>query len=364
MRIAQVLTASTGGIGRHVASLVPRLRAAGHEVIVYGPPGTALAAAGVHPAPLRRLASDPADVVHAHGYKAGGLAATAGLARPAPLVVTWHNALLSPAGPRGTAAILLQRGVARAADLTLGASHDLVVAALRLGAPRARLGAVAAPALPPPARDRATVRAALGVAPDQALVLTVGRLAPQKNLGLLLDVAAALAGRPDVVFAVAGEGPERVAVAARIATDQLPVRLLGARDDVADLLAAADLALLTSAWEARALAAQEALIAGLPLVATRVGGLAELVGDAAVLVAPEDAAEVARQVARLVDDPAARAALREAGRARARIWPDEDAVAADVLAAYAEAADTAAAGRMRLRRLRAIRLEVRGTSRS
>jgi len=341
VRIAQVITASTGGIGRHVSSLVPRLRAAGHEVRVYGP----------GPGPLARLAGEAADVVHAHGYQAGGAAAAAGVVRPVPLVVTWHNAVLL-AGPRGAAARTLQRGVARAAEVTLGASSDLVEEARRQGARHARLGVVAAPSLPPPTSSRAAVRACLGVAPSDTLVLTVGRLAPQKNLGLLLDVATRLAGHPGLTFVVAGEGPERPALAARITAERLPVRLLGARADIADLLHAADLALLTSTWEARALAAQEALLAGLPLVSTRVGGIGELVGEAAVLVPLGDAAGLAQAAADLARDPDQRQRLQEAGWSRARGWPDEDAVAADLLAAYAEAMAVAAAGRLRFWRLR------------
>ena len=154
--------------------------------------------------------------------------------------------------------------------------------------------------------SRAAARTALGVGPEQVLVLTVARLAPQKNLGLVLDVAAALADRDDLRFAVAGDGPERAALAGRIAAQQLPVTLLGHRDDLGSLLAAADLALLTSTWEARALVAQEALLAGLPLVSTAVGGVPDLVGDAAVLFAPGDSAAAAKAVA---------AARRRPGRA-------------------------------------------------
>lgn len=348
MRIAQVLTASTGGIGRHAAGLVLRLRAAGHEVEVYAPEG-AVAGSALHP--LARLVGATPDLVHAHGYKAGGLAATVGVIRPIPLLVTWHNAVLAT-GPAGTAARGLQRGVARSADLTLGASSDLVTEARRLGARHARLGTVAAPKLPPPTRGRTDVRASLGMGPADTLVVTVGRLAPQKNLGLLLDVAARLVGVPGLMFALAGEGPERPALAARIAADRLPMRLLGAREDVADLLHAADLALLTSSWEARALAAQEALVTGLPLISTRVGGIEELVGEAAVLVPPGDADAMARAVLGLIRDPDRREELRRLGQARARSWPDEDAVAADVLDAYGQTRAITAAGALRTRRLR------------
>ena len=75
-------------------------------------------------------------------------------------------------------------------------------------------------------------------------------------------------------------GRARSSLQRRIA-EHLQVRLLGHSDDIGSLLAAADLALLTSTWEARALVAQEALLAGVPLVSTRVGGIEELVGSAA-----------------------------------------------------------------------------------
>ena len=108
--------------------------------------------------PLRELAVARADVLHAHGYQAGGWARAVAAVRRTPLVVTWHNAILG-SGPGPAAARLLQRAVARGADLTLGASADLVVTAQRLGARAARLGPVAAPALAPAATTREAQRA-------------------------------------------------------------------------------------------------------------------------------------------------------------------------------------------------------------
>ncbi|GAA3603351.1 glycosyltransferase family 4 protein [Microlunatus ginsengisoli] len=336
LKIALVLTASTGGIGRHVASLTPRFAAAGHRVRVYAPETTArahgFAGADVRPpAELRRLSG--ADVLHAHGYKAGGLAVPVRLLRRTPLVVSWHNAVLG-LDRQAAAARLLQRFVARGADLTLGASSDLVQQARWCGARNARLGPVAAPALAAPTGDRDAVRAALGFGPDRLLVLTVSRLAPQKNLGMLLDVAAEVRADVRLGFVVVGDGPERNALQDRIDAERLPVALVGSRNDVPDLLAAADVALLTSTWEARALVAQEALLAGVPLIATKVGGVPELVGDGAVLVRSGDAPAAARALRHLAELPFLRAELAARGRAEAAAWPDEDAVAADVLAAY------------------------------
>jgi len=356
LRVALVLGSSTGGIGAHVRSLARGLVRRGLVVTVCGPAATdaqfGFAAAGVafraveiraNPRPgdvravraLRAALRDTgADLVHAHGLRAGFVAALGRGGRP--LVVTWHNAVLSR-GLRAVAHRLLERAVARAADVTLCASADLRARAAALGARDARLGEVAAPALPPPRRGRAAVRAELGAGPDTPVVLSVGRLHPQKRHDVLVDAAARWRGRdPAPVVVIAGSGPGYLALAARISAARAPVTLLGHRADVADLLAAADLAVVTSDWEARQLFAQEALRAGVPLVATAVGGLPDLVGDAAVLVPPGDRDAVDAAITRLLDDPDLRAAYAGRGRERARQWPTEEQTVAAVAGVYAE----------------------------
>ncbi|HET6296739.1 MAG TPA: glycosyltransferase family 4 protein [Kribbella sp.] len=334
MRIGLLLAESRGGIGQHVASVVPRFLEAGHEVVVCAPPGTADhfdfgEAKVVGQAPGLR----GSDVVHAHGYRAG-MAALRDRSHLRPLVVTWHNAVLAP-GPRGLVMRLGQRLVARGADLTLGASSDLVELARSLGARQARLAPVAAPAIPAIRTPSAAVREELGIG-DAPLVLTVGRLAPQKDYPTLLSVAAEVSkDSPDVVFVVVGDGPLRDNLQARIDAEKLPVRLLGHRNDVADLLGAADVFLLTSHWEARALVLQEALQAGVPVVATAVGGVPELVGDSAVLTFPGDARGLADGVRKILAEPATAAAMRTEGLEVASGWPDEDEVAKNLLDIYA-----------------------------
>lgn len=330
MRIGLLLAESRGGIGQHVASLVPRYLEAGHEVVVCAPPGTAEHFDfGDATVVAQAVGLRGCDVIHAHGYRAG-TTALRDRARLRPLVVTWHNAVLTT-GPRGLVMRLGQRLVARGADLTLGASSDLVELAKSLGARNAQLAPVAAPALPEARTSAVSVREALGLG-DEPLVLAVGRLAPQKDYPTLLSVAAQL---PDVVFAVVGDGPLRDNLQARIDAEGLPVRLLGHRSDVADLLGAADVFLLTSHWEARALVLQEAVKAGVPVVATAVGGVPELVGDSAVLAAPGDAEGLAAGVREVFSDPAKAAAMRTAGWELAAGWPDEDEVAKNLLDIYA-----------------------------
>jgi len=392
LRVALVLATSTGGVGHHVRSLAEGLVQRGVQVCVIGPAateelfaftGTGAAfepvdiAAGPRPAAdaaavrrLRRLfaalrtgesllagaeITGPSRVgeipsrlvVHAHGLRAGLLAGLA-LGRRAPgrtpLVVTWHNAVLG-GGPKRALLAWMERAVARRADVTLGASSDLVDRARALGAVDARLGPVAAPPLAVPTRTRDEARAALGAelglglgpGSGRPLVLAVGRLAPQKGYGVLLDAARGWTElAPPPLALVAGDGPLGPDLQSRIDAESLPVRLLGHRSDVPDLLQACDLVVLPSVWEARALVAQEALRAGRPLVATAVGGIPELVGDAAVLVGPGDADALRDAVARLAADPAERARLAALGLEQAASWPDEADTIAQALAVYQE----------------------------
>ena len=361
--VALVLGSSTGGVGKHVASLVRGLVGAGCRVLVCGPAATdelfGFSAAGADfaaveipagPGPqdsgavraLRRvLAGRDIDVVHAHGLRA---AFVASLARPAaPLVVTWHNAVLGK-GLRAQASALVERVVARAAALTLGASEDLVARAASLGARNARLGAVATPGAMVAKRSRAAVRAEFRLTPDTPLIVSVGRLHPQKRYDLLIDAA----GRwrdltPAPVTVVAGSGPSYMLLAQRASEKRARLYLLGHRNDVADLLAGADLAVVTSDWEARQLFAQEALRAGVPLIATAVGGLPGLVGDAAVLVPPGDVAALEAAVRDLLADPVRRADYAARGPRRAADWPSEQDTVDDVRAAYAAVTSTARA---------------------
>ncbi|MET7751612.1 glycosyltransferase family 4 protein, partial [Micromonospora sp. NPDC005367] len=208
-----------------------------------------------------------------------------------------------------------------------------------LGAADARLAPVAAPTLPAPRRRPAAVRAEFGVHAEQPLILSVGRLHPQKRYDVLIDAAARWRTRdPAPVVVIAGSGPAYLALAARISAARAPVTLLGHRTDVADLLAGADLAVVTSDWEARQLFAQEALRAGVPLVATAVGGLPDLVGDAAVLVPPGEVDAVDAAVRELLDDADRRAALGRRGAERAATWPTEADTVATLAALYAELA--------------------------
>ncbi|MET9418672.1 glycosyltransferase family 4 protein [Streptomyces klenkii] len=354
LHVVQVLGSGGAGSGAHVRSLAAGLVARGVRVTVCAPQPTGEAygftAAGAAFAPLWsradalavagiRAAGTGADVVHAHGLRSAVLAALALRGRSTPLVVTWHTT--RPAeGARGRFVRLMERRAARAAAVVLGVTSELVDRARSRGARDARLAPAAVPAPRPPADDddepKDKTRAELG-AVARPLLVTAGRLEPGQGHGPLLDAARAWRELdPEPLLLVAGEGSERPLLQRRIEDECLPVRLIGRRDDVPALLATADVAILPSRWEARSLLAQEALHAGVPLVATAVGGVPDLVGSAAVLVPYGDPAALAGAVTCLLADPARRAELTAAGRAQAATWPTEDDTVAHVLSVYDE----------------------------
>ncbi|MEU2874478.1 glycosyltransferase family 4 protein [Streptomyces olivoreticuli] len=358
LHAVQVLGGGGSGSGPHVRSLAAGLVARGLRVTVCAPRRTgegygftgAGGVGGASFAPLRtgpdalavagiRAASTGADVVHAHGLRSGVLAALALRGRRTPLVVTWHTRARA-AGARAQFVRLMERQAARAAAVVLGVTSELVDRARLRGARDARLAPVGVPAPRPapeddePARHKA--RAELG-AVARPLLVTVGRLEADQGHGPLLDAARAWRELdPEPLLIMAGEGRERPLLQRRIETEGLPVRLVGHRDDVPDLLATADVAILSSRWEARSVLAQEALHAGVPLVATAVGGVPDLVGEAAELVPYGDAAALAAAVSRLLADPVRRAELSAAGREQAATWPSEDDTVAHVLSVYDE----------------------------
>ena len=373
MKLALVLGTSTGGTARHVRMLAAGCAARGVRVEVFGPaqtdrdfafggaaPGVGFTAVEIADRPrlpgdlraiarLRRLfrAWRP-DVVHPHGLRAGALGAIAVAfgrtaagnkqGRPA-LVVTVHNA--PPAGGvTGAIYRVLELIVARNADSVLCVSADLEDRMRAAGA--RRVGRAVVPAGPVSltgdvsAETRAALRAEFGANPGQAIVLAVGRLAAQKGFGLLLDAAARWGDiRPAPLLVIVGQGPLAPELQARAASLGLTIRFAGQRPDMPALLSAADVFVLPSLWEGQSLILQEALRAGVPVVATRVGGNPELTGeDAAILVPPGDAQRLADAVRAVLGDPALAARLREAAAARARALPDEDAAVAAALAEY------------------------------
>ena len=292
-------------------------------------------------------------IVHAHGLRAGAVTALAlgGVIRPdrrrrrTVLIVSLHNAPPAGGGLAGAIYGLLERIVARrrrpgAVRVRETSPRGCAAAA------RGRLGLAVVPAPAIAGVSAETARAArAGLAADgRPVVLAVGRLAAQKGFGTLLDAAGRLRGcDPQPLVVIAGAGPLHTELARRIDTERLPLRLLGQRDDVPALLAAADVFVLPSMWEGQPLILQEALRAGVPIVATRTGGIPDLTGeDAALLVPPGDPERLAAALVRVLAEPGLAARLSAAAAERARSLPDEEAAVDAVLADYGRAMGAAA----------------------
>jgi len=390
LRIAYVLGTTAGGTGPHVAMLAQGCAARGMAVRVFGPaeiapryflgpwdpggldptprdpsmrdrgvegagmegsgdglaraPGFAVVAIGDRPRPgrdlaavlrLRRLLRAWApDVVHAHGLRAGAFAALA--AGPGALVVTVHNAPPA-AAPARVVHAALERLTARRADAVTWVSGDLGARMRRAGARDAGRAVVAAPAFPVPSADQvATARASLGDGGRPA-VFAAGRLTAQKGFDVLIDAAARWQSRrPAPVLAIAGEGPLAGDLGARAGAMGVSVRFLGRRADIPALMAAADVVVVPSRWEGQPLVVQEALRAGRPVVASRVGGIPGLTGeDGALLVPPGDATALASAVLTVLDDRAAAARLEIAATERARALPGVSDAVDSAVALYA-----------------------------
>ena len=172
----------------------------------------------------------------------------------------------------------------------------------------------------PPDTDTARLREMLGVDAGAPVVLFVGRLVEHKDVPTLLRAAARLRDR-GVCVLLAGDGPLAPALQADI--DRLDlrgrVRLLGQRDDTAALMRLSDMVVLPSVSEGLSNVIIEAMMQGLPVIASRVGGNVELVGHDAtgLLFEAGDDAGLAESLARLLDDPALRARLGAAASQRA-----------------------------------------------
>ncbi|MCL2465846.1 MAG: glycosyltransferase family 4 protein [Micrococcales bacterium] len=354
-RIVQVVASSSADTERHVRDVAAQLAADGCAVMVVAAKDADVVAdervrhvpanltdrlpaadAGVVRT-VRRLARG-ADVVHAHGLRAGAAAVAAVRSlrgcKPA-VVVTLHDLPTGPAGMRGVSAVL-ERAVARGADVCLGVSSDLVERVRGHGAEHTARALVAAPSRQTAGRRADEVRSGLKVADGTLVVLTVAALVAHKGLGLLVDAAATMfdPARPDRFrWLVAGDGPLHDELDIQVARTGAPVTLLGPRDDTADLMATCDVFCSTSQWEGQSVPVQQALAAGVPVVATDVGGTAEVTGDAAVLV-PYDADLLAEALTGLLDSADERQARSQASAAQAAHLPTDEDVLAQLTEVY------------------------------
>ena len=254
------------------------------------------------------------DVVHAHNPPALRYAMLARAAGRPVLLMTRHGQQMGR---------LLSALQWRLTDAVVTVSESAAVA-LRSACPR-RAGKITVirngvePAAPRRARE--AVRTELGLANEIAGIVAA-RLDPLKRHADLLRAIELLpAGTPPIVLLFAGDGPERERLEAmarefRLTPDH--IRFLGYRSDVTELLHAADFFVLPSLLEGMPLSVLEAMSSGLPVIATTVGGVPEVVtdGESGLLVPPGDPAALSSAMARLSGDAALRERLGEAGRRR------------------------------------------------
>lgn len=342
-----------GGGEVQVVSLLRELAARGHESRVAADPrgrlAQAVAAAGLPVAPLpianafdvragmrlRRLVAGH-DVVHFHTSRAHALAPLCrGLG--ARLVVTRRMDYAPRGGP------YVRWLYNRAVDAVIAISDGVRRALLRAGVRADRIRVVPSgidPATvePPPGAREAT-RRAWGVSPDQLVILMLGALERRKGHAVLLAAARQGGEGPRPRYVFCGDGSERAALTAAAALLGDRVVFAGFRPDVAACLAAADVVAMPSLHEGLGVAALEAMAAARPVVASRVGGLAEVVveGETGLLVPPGDAAALAGALRVLAADPALRARLGQGGRARVLARYTAARMAEGTLACYGRA---------------------------
>jgi glycosyltransferase involved in cell wall biosynthesis len=170
--------------------------------------------------------------------------------------------------------------------------------------------------------SRVEMRAALGVPADAHVITIIARLTEQKAHGVLFDALERTAGLDRAHLLVVGDGELRRPLEARVEGSSLAgrVHFLGARRDLGNLLAASDVFVMPSLWEGLPLSMVLAMGGALPVVATRVAGIPEIVkdGDTGLLVGPGDSAALGAALARLAADGALRARLGAAASAYVR----------------------------------------------
>ncbi len=312
--------------------LIESLRKRGHRNLLLCRPGSRVEAAAraravdTRPIPMktdvdlpsvlalrRALADSGADVAHLHTARATWLGGLAARLAGVPAITTRRMDRRVKRRSRPVHKLLVRRTVA----ISPAVAERLVAAGVSPAQTRTIPSAVDPRALVPKRGRRAT-RCAEGVAPDTTLLLVLAALVRRKGVDVLFEALARLSAEGlEPALWIAGDGPERGSLERR--SDEMGlaprVRMLGQRRDVADLLAACDVVVLPSRREGLGVAALEAAAAGRPVVASRVGGLMDVVEDqrTGLLVPPEDPDALAAALRWLLSDCALRARLGRAG---------------------------------------------------
>jgi glycosyltransferase involved in cell wall biosynthesis len=353
LRVAQVVTrfmAGAGGVAlRGAAALDSRCYDVEFVIGAGGPLVQQAQAAGFEVTALKSLRSEIApaddwraladleaclgagrfDVVHTHSAKAGALGRVAAHRIGVPTIVhTYHGFPFHnfQSRLRRAAYVSIERALGRVTDAVLAVGAAVAAEAIqrRLIPPeRVRtIGVAVNTADPlPEVWTRAEARRLLGVPPGMRVVGSVGRLDFQKAPDDFVTALAELSrDRDDVFGAWIGDGPLRAAAEKLAARRGIAGRMafLGERSDVSALLPGLDIFAMASRYEGLPCAVVEAMVAGLPVVATTVNAVPDIVvpGETGLLVPPGHPEVLSRAVGHLLDHPAVAARLSAAGRAR------------------------------------------------
>jgi glycosyltransferase involved in cell wall biosynthesis len=323
--------------------LLAQVRAEGFRVVAlpFARRISPLAHARAFLALVRLFRTERPDLVHAHMPVSGVLARLAARCAGVPRIAyTCHGFWFNNPGPwpRRAAGFVLEWLAGRVTDVYLTVSQTEAADArrLHLSARATAVGNGRDPAVyHPDAAARARVRAALAVPQDRVVVIAVSRLVREKGYP---ELAAAMHALPEAELWVVGEHlasdrGEDMAAVLRDAGLGARLRLLGYREDVAALLAAADIFALPSHFEGLPMSVIEAMLTGLPVVASDISGTRQQVipGETGILVPARQVAPLATALARLAADPPLRAAMGSAGRTRACDLFDEARVVARTL---------------------------------
>lgn len=219
------------------------------------------------------------DVIHTHRYVLGYLAPLLA-ARRTPAVHTCHTLAQHETGRRGKS---LYRMAWRAGSTPIAISNQVARSVTEVyGIERMPviLNGIPVEQFRHPTTPPKAWRRAEGFTDSEVLIVCIGRLSAVKNHPLLINTFDRIADQiPDARLLIVGDGEERDTVEALVrslsATDR--IQLMGQRNDISDILHAADLLVLTSTFEGIPLTIQEAMAAGTPVLATAVGGVPELV---------------------------------------------------------------------------------------
>jgi glycosyltransferase involved in cell wall biosynthesis len=287
----------------------------------------------------RMMVRERIDVLHAHMPRASVPGAVLARLAQVPVVVSHEH------GSRLEGKIIrpfLDRQIVGRMSTTILAvsAWDRRQLIEREGIPAERID-VLPNAIPPPPEESAASLEDLGVPPGTPLIGAIGRLYEVKGYDYLIRAVALLKARGRPVYCViAGIGPEEQRLRDLIAELGVSgeVGLIGRRDDVPSVVRALDVAVMCSRWEGSPLAVIEYMALAAPIVATRVGGIPELIEDGVhgLLVTPEDPGALADGIQRLLDDRALAARLGSAARERQRTEYDLDVTVAKLERMYLE----------------------------